>query len=443
MPDIKIDAMWKRAGADKRVVVQCPHAVSTVSTATSLPVGVRTAADLTKLGLPVQCESIADAIQAEFAFFSEQRRITAQVFVENLGYTIARGILRSVFSERNPQLFYEFLQMGPNDDPDKVAVLSDPFANGTNKVYAADMILEDQVKAILKDYRRELSTKMTVGQQYALLHVQQKMQRERDEERRKAKVNAERAKLVAERGITPPGPHTAAFKAKPPSTAAPLRDEMPLVTFGSTGTVVVPLGVPENTPAIAPNTVAAMSTTVSKAATAAVSAATPADVVLTGGVMSKGRAKKPAKRTTKKKTARRPRARKKTAKTKVEPVKPVGPTATANSEAPATPPRPRLLMLDNDVIDSAAALAVAKTAPPRPGLMMLEGDDGDIPPPPKLVRQTNGVALETIDAPAEAGAEAGTRQEEKKVKKRRSRATRKKKDGEKKSVKKRKTSKKA
>ena len=114
MAEIDIDAMWKRAGADKRLLVQCPHAVSTVSTATSLPVGVRTAADLTKLGLPVQCESIADAIKAEFAFFSEQRRVSAQVFVENLGYTIARGILRSVFSERNPQLFYEFLQMGPN-----------------------------------------------------------------------------------------------------------------------------------------------------------------------------------------------------------------------------------------------------------------------------------------------------------------------------------------
>ena len=438
MPDIDIDDMWKRAGADKRLVVQCPHAVSTVSTATSLPVGVRTAADLTKLGLPVQCESIADAIQAEFAFFSEQRRITAQVFVENLGYTIARGILRSVFSERNPQLLYEFLQMGPNDEPDSVAVLINPFLSANNGVHGADMITETQVKAILKDYRRELSTKMTVGQQYALLHVQQKLQREEEEKRRQEKMKAERAKLVADRSITAPGPHTAAFKAKPKGAAGPppKPTPAPLVAFGSTGTVVVPLGVPENTSASAPATVAAMSTTVSAAASA------PLDVVLTGGVMSKGRAKKPAKGTVKK-TARRPRARKKTAKTKVKPVKPVEPVESVEPTAPATPPRPKLMMLDDDnEIDSAAALAVAKTAPPRPGLMMLEGDDGDdIPPPPKLVRQTNGAAYDLIDA--KAGPEAGTRQEEKKAKKRRSRATRKKKDGEKKSVKKRKTSKKS
>ena len=370
----------------------------------------------------MQRDSIAGAIKAEFAFFSEQRNITAQVFAENLGYTIARGILRSVFSERNPQLFYEFVQMGPNDEPDNVAVLSNPFLTANNGVYGADMITVDQVKAIIKDYRRELSTKMTVGQQYALLHVQQKLQREEEEKRRKAKVDAERAKLVADRGITSPGPHTAAFKAKPLSTAAPLRDEVPLVTFGGTNSVVVPLGVPENTPAIAPNTVAAMSATISAAATA------PVDVVLTGGVFSKGVAKKPAK-TAKKKTARRPRARKKTAKTKVEPIKPVEPVEPT---APATPPRPRLIMLEDDVVDSAAALAVAKSAPPRPGLMMLEGDD--IPPPPKLVRQTNGAAYDMINA------EPGSRQGEKKVKKRRSRATRKKKtEGERKSTKKRKT----
>ena len=130
--------------------------------------------------------------------------------------------------------------------------------------------------------------------------------------------------------------------------------------------------------------------------------------------MSKGRAKK---------TASRPRARKKTAKRKVEPVEPVKP------EASATPPRPRLMMLDdNDVIDSAAALAVAKKlpSPPRPGLMMLEGDD--FPPPPKLVRQRNGEAIETAESPQET------------KKKRRSRATRRKKpEGERKSAKKRKT----
>ena len=57
---------------------------------------------------------------------------------------------------------------------------------------------------------------------------------------------------------------------------------------------------------------------------------------------------------------------------------------TSETKASATPPRPRLMMLDNnDVIDSAAALAVAKKlpSPPRPGLMMLEGDD--FPPPPE------------------------------------------------------------
>ena len=428
MTKIDINAMWNRAGADNRVVVQCPHAVYTVSTVTSLSVGVRTSADLTNLGLPVQCESIANAINAEFAFFSEQRRITAQVFVENLGYTIARGILRSVFSERNPQLFYEFVQMGPNDEPDNVAVLTDPFLSASNGVHGADMITEPQVKAIIKDYRRELSTKMTVGQQCALLHVQQKMQREEEEKRGKAKADAERAKLVTERGIKPPGLHTAAFKPKSPSaappppktTATPLRDEVPLVTFGGTNSVVVPLGIPENAPASAPATVAAMSTTVSAAASA------PADVVLTGGVFSKGVAKKLAKtaktaKTAKKKTVRRPRARKKTAKTKVEPIKPVEPTA------PGTPPRPGLMMLDDDVIDSAAALAVAKElpAPPRPGLMMLEGDD--IPPPPKLVRQRNGEAMETAESLPET------------KKKRRSRATRRKKPvGETKSAKKRK-----
>ena len=472
MPNVDIDAMLTRAGADTHVVVQCPHAVCTVSNATSLQVGVRTAADLTNLGLPMQCDNVKEAIKAEFNFFvfvqrrrdmskpeSERREMTGEKFVRNLGYTIARGILRSVFSERNPQLFYEFLQMGPYDEPQKVEDLIKPFTSVENDVYNSDMITEDQVRAILKDYRRELGTKMTVGQQYALLHVQQKMQRDRDEANRKAKADAERKKLVDERGIAPPGPHTAAFVATPSAatkpaviTVAPLRDETPLVTFGGTSAVVVPLGVPENT-ASAPNTVAAMSTTVSAASAAAtaavpavVSAATPADVVLTGGVMSRAKktTKKKTTKKTKKKTASRPRARKKTAKTKVKPVEPVAPMELSEPEAPAAPARPGLMMLDNNAIDSAAALAVAKTAPPRPGLMMLEGDDGDdIPPPPKLVRQTNGVAFETIDAPAEDGAEAGTRQEEKKVKKRRSRATRKKKDGEKKSVKKRKTSKKA
>ena len=280
------------------------------------------------------------------------------------------------------------------------------------------------MKAIIKDYRRELSTKMTVGQQYALLHVQQRMQREEEERRRKAKADAERAKLVADRGITAPGPHTAAFKPKPPGAAPPppkptgaaLRGEVPLVTFGGTNSVVVPLGLPENTSASAPATVAAMSTSVSAAPAAVASA--PLDVVQTGGVVSKGRAKK---------TASRPRARKKTVKRKVEPEKPVEPV---KPEASATPPRPRLMMLDdNDVIDSAAALAVAKKlpSPPRPGLMMLEGDD--FPPPPKLVRQRNGEAIETAESPQET-----------KKKKRRSRATRRKKpEGERKSAKKRKT----
>ena len=214
MPTVNIGKMWTAAGAGTSVTVQCPHAVHTVTTVTELAAGVRTAADLMNLGLPVQCDSIGEAIKAEFAFFSEQRKITAQVFVTKLGYTIARGILRSVFSERNPQLFYAFVQMGPNDEPGQTSKLSAPFLTDNNGVYGADMITDVQVRAILKDYRRELGTKMTVGQQYALLHVQQRMQRERDEKRRQDKMNAERKKLVKDRNIQPPGPHTATFKAK-------------------------------------------------------------------------------------------------------------------------------------------------------------------------------------------------------------------------------------
>ena len=178
------------------------------------------------MGLPVQCDSIQAAILAEFRFFaerqrrrdsgkppSERREITGQIFVEKLGYTVSRGILRSVFSERNPQLFCEFMRMGPSTDPENYdTILHEPFTSTKNGVFPANMITNAQVKAILKDHRRELSAKMTVGQQYSLLHTQQKMQREEAETRRKMKADAERQKLITERGIPTPSPHTAAFQ---------------------------------------------------------------------------------------------------------------------------------------------------------------------------------------------------------------------------------------
>jgi len=415
MPSVNVDQMWTRAGAHVKVVVQCPHAVHTASTVTKIPVGYRVAADLTNLGLPVQCDSIQAAILAEFRFFaerqrrrdsgkppSERREITGQIFVEKLGYTVSRGILRSVFSERNPQLFCEFMRMGPSTDPENYdTILHEPFTSTKNGVFPANMITNAQVKAILKDHRRELSAKMTVGQQYSLLHTQQKMQREEAETRRKMKADAERQKLITERGIPTPSPHTAAFQTPvaQPQTALPttgryrggtkqkidLHSETPLVSLGGGNSVVVPLGLPVGAPASAPASVAAMSVVVSAPAAT--------NLVLAGGMTSKSKAtrlKKTAAKTAKK-TAIRLQARK---KTKTAP-------AVVNKTTPALP---------------------------RPRLMMLEGDD--VPPPPKLVRQTNGVALETIgDAPTRAPPNAPAAAT---AKKRRSRATRKKKEGTKK-----------
>ena len=380
MVDVK--KMWNDAGADKTLVVACPHAKHTVSTVTSLNVGVRTSADLMNLGCTVRCSSIADAIQAEYKFFSIKHNVKADVFVDKLGYTVARGILRSIFSEHNPKLFYEFLRCTPKDTFENVyTILVKPFSLSENGVYSADMIGEAQVKAILQDHRLALSKHMTVQQQYALLHVQKRMQRQLEELKEQQKIDADREKIVKDRNIKSPAPFTSRFKPTPKKPKAAtsimggyssfLRGETPLIAVGDANTVVVPLGVPAPTPATAlPSNTASMSFAPST---------NNVSIVATGKKMTKSKKKK--------KSVPRSRAKPKKAKK----------AASANKTKIKTV-RPKLYMLASDEeeekIDSAAKLAVSPLSRKTPS-KKTSAVKANHPPPPKLVRQTNKPVTES------------------------------------------------
>lgn len=388
--NIDVEAMWKRAGADTAITVPCPHAKHTVSTVTDLAAGVRTSADLMNLGLQVDCHSIVDAVKAEFKYFSETKNVTAQVFVEKLGYTIARGILRGIFSERNPRLFYEFLRSGPKDSYENLyTTLVKPFSMGENSVYSADMIKETQVKAILQDYRHFLAKHMTVGQQHALLHVQRAMQRQHDERKEQRKIDAERKNIVDERKITPNPPPTSKFKPTPkkPTGAPPilgghssfLRGETPLIAVSDANTVVVPLGVPESPSAVPlPGNTASMAMTPSAAA--------GVSIVATGKTLTKPKKKKATKT-----NASRSRAKQKRAASKPLQKKSKGKSAPSAAS--------KLMMLasdddDEEKIDSAAKLAVSPLSLRRKAAAKKSSGSANYPPPPKLVRQTNRPAAE-------------------------------------------------
>lgn len=379
-----VEAMWKRAGADTAVTVPCPHAKHTVSTVTDLAAGVRTSADLMNLGLQVDCHSIVDAVKAEFKYFSETKNVTAQVFVEKLGYTIARGILRGIFSERNPRLFYEFLRSGPKDSYENLyTTLVKPFSMGENSVYSADMIKEKQVKAILQDYRHFLAKHMTVGQQHALLHVQRQMQRQHDDLKEQRKIDADRKKIVDERKITPNPPPTSKFKPTPkkPTGAPPilggyssfLRGETPLIAVSDANTVVVPLGMPEP-----PSSVPLPGNTASMAMTP--SAAADVSIVATGKTLTKPKKKKATKT-----NASRSRAKPKRAASK--------PLQKKSKRSSASSAASKLMMLgsdeDEEKIDSAAKLAVSPLSLRRKAAAKKSSRKANYTPPPKLVRQTN------------------------------------------------------